>query len=544
MARFLGQAKSRGAGGGGGSGGGLFTKTKVFTTPGTTTFEVPADVTTMKAYVIGAGSNYRTGTYCSNSDNCDSGVHSPNKCYCFCFTGHLTGAGGGYAEKTYVKEIEPVAGETLTIQVGQSGGATSSYVCYSGSSLTASNAYDTSYSWTCTNNSTARDNSNDNPMHFGFCLPVCGYANSFSGYQNFGGSGTGGDVNRTGGKGVLTPEFMYEGYVDDMDDSTSSGSTGSAGGSSCWLSPEIQCSCLIGYHTVFGNHCYTQAWNHTNCTCYHLCTFISGIYHCTSPTSMTNNSRYTFNGYCPMACSCGSNGCCHSPGAWGPSEWQSISGSGTCGRLIQQTPVGTGAQPGTSAGDGFNAIEDNYQLDNYESCHGRNTCQGGGGGTLNCLCMCCCSCNQGYDYSYGGNQYNCYQYRYWPGCMSQNACRASGTSWTRCNKCIGYTWTYIFGSVTNTPHCWTMPYSWSSCCGGQGYCCMQRKYQVAWRPDESAEIALERTLELNDLLNDTGGNQSDIKYGKGAGINAAAGYGGGGNRLFPTGGQGIVVLTY
>ena len=60
MARFLGQAKSRGAGGGGGSGGGLFTKTKVFTTPGTTTFEVPADVTTMKAYVIGAGSNYRT----------------------------------------------------------------------------------------------------------------------------------------------------------------------------------------------------------------------------------------------------------------------------------------------------------------------------------------------------------------------------------------------------------------------------------------------------------------------------------------------------
>ena len=521
MARFLGTAAGRSAGGGGG--GGLFTKSKIFTSAGSTTYDVPGSAKTVKVFVVGAGSCYRPGTYCFNSENCCSGVNNPRRWYRACFCGHLTGAGGGYAEKTWTAKDDQIGGKQLTVVVGSQGGQSSSSVDATGlTAVTAANATDASYSWACTNNSTARDSSNDNPMHFGFCLPVCGYQNSFSGYQNFGGAGTGGDVNRTGGKGVLTPEFIYEGYIDDMDDSSSSGSAGSSGGSSCWMSPQIQCSCLIGYHTVFGNHCYTQAWQSSNCTCYHLCTFISGIYHCTSPSSMTNNSRYTFNGYCQMACSCGTNGSCHSPGAWGSSEWNSIGGSGTCGRLIQQTPVGTGAQPGTSAGDGFNAIEDNYQLDNYEGCHGRNTCQGGGGGTVNCLCMCCCHCNQGYDYSYGGNQYNCYQYRYWPGCMSQNQCRASGTSWSRCDKCIGYTWTYIFGSVTNNPHCWNMPYSWASCCGGSGFCCMQRKYQVAWRPDESSEIALERTLELNDLLNDTGGNQSDIKYGKGAGIDSAA----------------------
>ena len=49
MARFLGTAAGRAAGGGGG--GGLFTKAKVFTTPGSTTFDVPGNASTVKVFV-------------------------------------------------------------------------------------------------------------------------------------------------------------------------------------------------------------------------------------------------------------------------------------------------------------------------------------------------------------------------------------------------------------------------------------------------------------------------------------------------------------
>ena len=72
MARFLGTAAGRSAGGGGG--GGLFTKAKVFTTPGTSTFDVPGNASTVKVFVVGAGSCYRPGTYCFHSENCCSGL--------------------------------------------------------------------------------------------------------------------------------------------------------------------------------------------------------------------------------------------------------------------------------------------------------------------------------------------------------------------------------------------------------------------------------------------------------------------------------------
>ena len=43
--------------------------------------------------------------------------------------------------------------------------------------VTATAGQNTTYTWSCTSNSTARDNSNDNPIAFDFSLPRCGYAN-------------------------------------------------------------------------------------------------------------------------------------------------------------------------------------------------------------------------------------------------------------------------------------------------------------------------------------------------------------------------------
>ena len=55
MARFLGSASGRTAGSSAATGG--FTKAKVFSTAGTTTFTIPNDATKAKAFVVGAGSS-------------------------------------------------------------------------------------------------------------------------------------------------------------------------------------------------------------------------------------------------------------------------------------------------------------------------------------------------------------------------------------------------------------------------------------------------------------------------------------------------------
>ena len=46
------------------------------------------------------------------------------------------------------------------------------------------------------------------------------------------------------------------------------------------------------------------------------------------------------------------------------------------------------------------------------------------------------------------------------------------------------------------------------------------------------------------LTDENGLNIGDIAYGRGAGISTSASYGGGGNRLYPNGGSGLVVVIY
>ena len=74
----------------------------------------------------------------------------------------------------------------------------------------------------------------------------------------FGGTGSGGDINRCGGRGMITPMFRQDSYFDVI----SCYSTGGGGGGGsivntygCWRNPNFYCSCLYGYHTVFGSNC-------------------------------------------------------------------------------------------------------------------------------------------------------------------------------------------------------------------------------------------------------------------------------------------------
>ena len=194
----------------------------------------------------------------------------------------MTGAGGGYAEKTWTSKDDQIGGKQLTVIVGSPGGQSSSSVDGAGlNAVTATNATESAYTWACTSNSTARDNTNDNPIFGGFKLPTCGYQNNFNGYNNDGGSASGGDINRTGGEGELIPEFLYDAKLDAYSTDTGGGSSsGTTSTSSCWVSPSICCMCWRAYHQVFGSHCYWQAWCCDNCTCYYLCSNISSMCYC------------------------------------------------------------------------------------------------------------------------------------------------------------------------------------------------------------------------------------------------------------------------
>jgi hypothetical protein len=538
MARFLGSASGRTAGSSAAAGG--FTKAKVFSTAGTTTFTIPNDATKAKVFVLGAGSSYRTGTYAFCADTCSSGVSYPKSCYCACFTGHLTGAGGGYSEKTYDSTI---AGKILTINIGSIGGLSASSVAVTGeSTVTGSNATESAYSWSCTDNSTARDASNDNPISLGFSLPVCGYVNTFSGYYNIGGTASGGDVNRTGGSGTLIPEFLQDSYFDGITCTIASGgATGSTGGASCWVNPTITCSCMFGYHTTFGSSCYASAWQGASCTCYYLCAVISGLQHCTSGGSATPySSRFSFTGRNSKSSSTSS---CMFLGAetTGPNSYTNNAGN----QFIKDTPIGVGAQSGNSSNNGRNGYSELTLVDTTFS----NCCTAiGAAGPGDLICINYNHNGSGYDYSFGGQQYSCYCNSYWPGCHSSTACRGSGTPSAYCYTCMGWTFTYVFGTASSgEAHCFCMPRDFSSCCssGGGGCCCINRCYNMGFVNDQSLiSPSTSYEIALSSLVSDTNTNINDISYGGGAGITTSANFGGGGNRLYPTGGSGVVVVVY
>jgi len=538
MARFLGTSSGRTAGSAVGAG---FTKAKVFSTPGTTTFTIPNDATKAKVFVVGAGSSYRSGTYAFSSDNCASGVDYPKSCYCACFTGHLTGAGGGYSEKTYDSTI---AGKTLTINVGSIGGLSASSVAVTGeSTVTGSNATESAYTWSCTSNSTARDASNDNPISLGFRLPVCGYSNVFSGYYNNGGTASGGDLNRTGGKGVLIPEILTTSYLDGVSSTIAGGGAGGTlGGSSCWVNPSILCSCMYGYHNTFGSPCGIAAWSGSSCICYYLCTNISSLSHCTTAGSSSFvNSRFTFIGADSKTC-CIAN-------CVGLGVENSLCGVSNCAinNFIKNTPTGVGAEPGNSSNNGKNGYSEQELIDATLT---SNNAAGSAAGAGTPMTVSYSSgAISGYDYSFGGTAYVCTCVCYFPGCLSSTGglC-ASGTPQTYCYVCMGKGYNHVFGSDQSmNPFCTCFPRGYVSCCTGGGgqNCCINRTYNIGYTNSESS-TSLNRgyQIPLSGLVSDTNTNINDISYGRGAGISTSASFGGGGNRVYTNPGNGLVVVIY
>lgn len=532
MGRFLGTAAGRtkgssgggGGGGGGGSGGGVFSNVKVFSTPGSTTFDVPSTSTNVKAIVIGAGSCYRTGTYCHVSTNCCSGVAFPKTTYSMCFTGHLTGAGGGYAEKTFASD-EDVPGKTLTINVGSVGGLSASSVAGDGfTTISAANATEAAHTWSCTSNSTARDASNDNPVAFGFSLPVCGYANNISGYYNKGGTATGGDVNRTGGDGLLIPEFLYDSCVDGIRSSGGSGVSGNQ--SACWINPTVTCGCANrGYHSTFGGSQFGGT-SFVSCYCYYLCSAITNLCACVQADS--NVSEYVFKGRNQKDSTHGFVG----------SATIDSTADAAADLFHNETPMGIGAQAGTSADDGKDGSAERIVTEVGVS---KTTGGGGGGGAMR---MCYTYTNYGYDYSFGGNgcSYICTDVL--PGRFS-NCASFTGTlgsqSWCYC--CMGFAYTYYFGTAqSGTAHCFCMPYGLAHESGNT--VTYKRSHNLGFVQDKTANYSEEYIIPTSTLVDENDANISDIVYGNGAGITTSAGYGGGGNRKYPAAGSGVVVLLY
>lgn len=526
MGRFLGTAAGRtkgssGGGGGGSGGGGVFSNVKIFSTPGSTTFDIPATSTNVKAIVIGAGSCYRTGTYCHVSSDCCSGVAFPNKTYSTCFTGHLTGAGGAYSEKTFTSD-EAIPGKTLTINVGSVSGLSASSVAGDGfTTISAANATESAHTWACTSNSTARDASNDNPVAFGFSLPVCGYANNISGYYNKGGTATGGDVNRTGGDGVLIPQFLYDSCFDTIN----TGSGGVSGNqSACWISPTVTCGCANrGYHTTFGGSQFGGT-SINGCICYYLCTNISNLCACVSSGT---KSQYIFLGKNQKESTHGFIGAETIGGVADPSE----------GLFHNEIPMGIGAQAGTSADNGKDGRSEKIVTDVGVAKTG-----GGGGGSAQDICY--KYENYGYDYSFGGTgcSYICVDYV--PGCYSTCSSFTGTTgSETWCYRCIGYAYTFYFGSVqSGNAMCICMPYGLAH--NASTAIDYNKTHNLGFIQDKTSNYSENYIIPTSTLVDENDTNISDINYGNGAGITTSAGYGGGGNRKYPAAGSGIVVLLY
>ena len=557
MARYLGTAAGRTEGAAIGKAG--FTRAKVFTTPGQTTFDIPSDAQKVKVFVIGSGSNYTAGCYCHYSSNCDSGVCTPRCCYCLGFCGHLTGAGGGYSEKTYTQDADQIAGKTMAIQVGCYSGTTTnaaSCACIDGkTAVTATAGQNTTYTWSCTSNSTARDNSNDNPIAFDFSLPRCGYANYINADYNFGGTGSGGDINRCGGRGMMTPMFRQDSYIDVI----SCYASGSGGGGStvntygCWINPNFYCSCLYGYHTVFGSNCGVSSWRYGTCGCYILCNCTRNLCIRTGGSSGACHQaydRYYFAG------SCGIKRCCSVAAAISDNTFNCCDSTNKYNAegadedphvFIQEEPVGMGGQSGSSSDNGLNGQTEQMTV---HTCMYRTCGYTGGGGSCNCHEMNYVSYAHGYDYSFGGTQYSCYCMRYWPGCISTCTSKKGNSAGTQtntwCYRCIGYTWVYTFGSVgSGTAHCFCLPYGLVDAPSTSIYCdCRVKCINVGFRQGTSACVNNNNIIPLSTLVSDTDTNVADVEYGQGATLSQAAGPGGGGNRRYCCGGNGLVVVVY
>jgi len=490
-----------------------FTRAEVFTSAGTSSWTVPAGVSKAKVFVIGAGSNYRTTEFCFSSSSCCSGVVSPGTNYCLNFIGHLPGAGGGYAEKT-LTGVAP--GTTMTVNVGSQGGLSASSISLSGTTVTANNATETAVSWNCLSNSTARDNSNDNKTVLGFDLPVCGYRNCINGYFNAGGTASGGDINRTGGEGEFAPYFREDAEIDGAVTITSPGGAGGGVGlAGCTCTQEqrsgydysfggtrYNCVCTIAYlvpqASLNGGYCgccfSTSAGTAWGCNC--LVT-----YHNVFGGQCYYNLNWA-NCLCARLLNGGAYLCSSTPGSGGGSAATKLAKSdGSSTNLgggfprgndqysVNACPVTVGSDSGNSGADGQNGTAEGPLMNPITS----TSAGGAGGSSDNVVCYIGFSQDH-FSFIFGSNMSN------WPCARMENLYASGGSS-----------------------------SSW---------------WMIGYAKDTSSNKKTTHSLPLATLKSRTGENVNNLNFGAGATMNEAAGPGGGGNRLFPTGGTGAVVVVY
>ena len=522
----------------------VFTKAEVFSTPGATSWTVPTGTTTAKVFVIGAGSCYRTTQFCFNATGCCSGVTTPICNFCMNFVGHLPGAGGGYAEKTITGLT---SGSVMTINVGSPTGLSASSISVGSTTVTANNATETAVNVSCTNQTTARDTTLDNCVSVGFKIPRCGYQNCIVGYFNAGGTATGGDINRTGGRGVFIPYFCADSCLDYSTTTvapTSVSSTGAAGnilirGCTCWqcqnsgydysfggtryncncfianYCAQCRCNCCCGgcwcvnatciclhtYHNVFGSLCVGpgsgngyQWWNCCVCVKMRDETTIgvsnpSAVYSAGGGGSAPAvQPKYLFNGVAGRNC-CGFLG----------RDSNSDAPDTNTGMNFDVLPSGIGSSAGRSEGNGVDGSSEQQLTLASNQLQGTTaytigTCWG----TQSLIC--CITFNQdNFSFVFGSG------ISQWP--------------WAGiCNAGVGN----AVSSEGNRNQCISLSFY---------------KDRSLYQPQNSA------VLDLSLLKSSTGTNIGSVLYGHGAGIDAA-GPGGGGNRLNTAGGNGLVVVIY
>jgi hypothetical protein len=493
-----------------------FARAEVFTSAGASSWTVPAGVSKAKVFVIGAGSNYRATEMCFVSTACCSGVATPNVDYCLNFIGHLPGAGGGYAEKT----IDGVApGASMTINVGSVGGLTASSASIGSTTVTANNATETTISWNCTSNSTPRDNTLDNKVVLGFDLPVCGYINCINGHFNAGGTAAGGDINRTGGSGEFAPYFREDAS---FDGTVSVVSPGGSGGSSI---QGYTCTSerRTGYDYSFGGTRYncvcTKAYmlpgvklNGDTCGC---CFNASSgtIYQCSCLITYHNvfggQCYYNMNwancicnrmcsgAYLCSAAGGGGGGAAVTGTAIAKSDGTSTDFPGNFPNADDKwatnaCPVTVGADSGNSGADGQHGTAEGPILSPVAGTGGGDA--GGGDTGLSNTVVCYVGFGQDHFTFYFGSGIS-----NWPCARMENLYGSGGAA--------GY---------------WLMGYS----------------------KDTQAVKKSTSQLPLSTLKARDGTNVNDLNFGSGATMNEAAGPGGGGNRTYPTGGVGAVVVVY
>lgn len=638
MSRFLGTVSTRlGAVASG------FKYAKVYDAPGCYSLTIPPSATSAKVYVVGAGSSYCAGRYCATSSGCWSGVSFPICDYSFDFCGHLTGAGGGYAEKTYNSGVGSavlnitVAGSAMTtcayhtnssntvyvrgevantISVGST--ATSPYVsttvsnvtyisaattgnttvsgtsmtvasntninigstvtgpgilfntyitAISGTTLTlsqaasitvtsgnyvfksgrvylADNANTTSFgaltlsgvstssvsgglatvsassgtnlplSYTCTNATTARNGALDNPTSIGFSLPVCGYQQCYNGWYNTPGTGSGGDINRTGGAGILIPEFAGS-SISCFD--TNTPPSGTCVGT--WYTPNVNCMCGLGYHPTFGGQ--YSLYFYSACFCYYMCA--GSVINCI--VSGKNRDFYKFISNQTVTQTDVSPG---------------VTSVSSLDISLQNQPYGLGGSAGSSSEDGKRGSEPSSIYSTNIPICGVGTTSVAGGAISGSSCNYTFQCTSyAYDYSFGGQHTHCTCQNYYAGCASLlggSVCGLSAAT-SFCNV-PNPSCTNSNGYGMSAAGSFRLPYASAGVSDANK--CLAVYYNTEIIKDSKY---MAKMISISELKDPNGNNVTDIEYGAGAGGYLAK-FGGGGNRIYPAGGSGLVVVLY